>query len=261
MNLPFPFAASAATAVAAACFGAGVGVAAAALRLPRRSASARFGAADCSARGLGGCGAAAVLGAADGSAMGLGGCGAAAAARSAWGAPPRATGFGAGVIDATFAAFAGLALGAISVLGNVSWARAEARHRPRRVRAIERREGILQLGRGRLAARLDALADHHAQHEQHAGDDGAAEEQEEHLAVVQAHLDLVAPPLGVSIDVPEGGLFHAFDRSVSHRHESSSFVTAGSSAFGSVARAIASGAETPSSASALRVTWAMASTQ
>ena len=117
--------------------------------------------------------------------------------------------------------------------------------------AIERRQRILQHRRVGLAARLDPLADHHAEDEQHAGDDRAAEEQKEDLAVVELDLDLLAPPLDVLVDVFERGSIHAGHCSVSQAHESSSFVVL----------AMVSGAETPRRSSPVRITWAMASTQ
>ena len=52
-----------------------------------------------------------------------------------------------------------------------------------------------------VAARLDAPADHHAEHEHQADDHGAAEEQIEDLATVEADLDLVLVQLGLALDM------------------------------------------------------------
>jgi hypothetical protein len=109
------------------------------------------------------------------------------------------------------------------------------RHAGRRLaRAIERRQRVGHHRRVGLTARLDPLSDHHPQHEQHAGHQRAAKEQKENLAVVEAHLDLLAPPLHVenagraatlSIDVAQRRCVHDCFRSVTHAHAPSPFVT------------------------------------
>jgi hypothetical protein len=60
----------------------------------------------------------------------------------------------------------------------------------RRGHAIQQRQRVLDLGRHGAASRFETLADDHPEDEQHARHQGAAEEQEGHLAVVEADLDL-----------------------------------------------------------------------
>src|SRR6185295_16632634 len=66
---------------------------------------------------------------------------------------------------------------------------------------VERGERIARrrrIGAIEVAAGLDPAADHDAEHEDQADDDGPAEEQVEDLATVEADLDLVLVELGLA---------------------------------------------------------------